>query len=207
MNDPTVARLDDKYAYLVNAYGLTGLAKIKGILEFTDALLDNKCKFIIFAHHYEVLDAIEEQVIRKKVSHIRIDGKIEVAKRYEAVRKFQTDSECLVAVLSLTASCTGITLTAASTVVFAEMNWTPGIMVQAEDRAHRIGQTTAVNVYYLIGENTLDAMIYPRLKLKSEVFSNIVDGCQANFSLENEYDYASLRAFQEEQDKVKGNSR
>ena len=80
-------------------------------------------------------------------------------------------------------------------------------MVQAEDRAHRIGQTTAVNVYYLIGENTLDAMIYPRLKLKSEVFSNIVDGCQANFSLENEYDYASLRAFQEEQDKVKGNSR
>lgn len=88
MEDPTISRLDDKYAYLVNAYGLTGLAKIKGILEFTDTLLDNKCKFIIFAHHYEVLDAIEEQVIRKKVSHIRIDGKIEVGKRYEAVRKF-----------------------------------------------------------------------------------------------------------------------
>ena len=88
MNDPTIARLDDKYAYLINAYGLTGLAKIKGILEFTDTLLDNKCKFLIFAHHYEVLDAIEEQVIRKKVSHVRIDGKIEIGKRYEAVRKF-----------------------------------------------------------------------------------------------------------------------
>ena len=72
------------------------------------------------------------------------------------------------------------------------MNWTPGIMVQAEDRAHRIGQTAPVNVYYLIGENTLDAMIYPRLKLKSEVFSNIVDGCQSSYTLENEYDYATV---------------
>lgn len=139
MSDPTFSSLDDKYSYLVNAYGLTGTAKIKGILEFIDTLLDNRCKFLIFAHHYDVLDAIEDKVIQKKISHIRIDGKIEPSKRHEAVRKFQTDPECLVAVLSLTASCTGITLTAASTVVFAEMNWTPGIMVQAEDRAHRIG--------------------------------------------------------------------
>ena len=57
-----------------------------------------------------------------------------------------------------------------------------------------------MNVYYLIGENTLDAMIYPRLKLKSEVFSNIVDGCKSNYILENEYDYASLKQFQKEQE-------
>ena len=102
-------------------------------------MLENRVKFLIFAHHYAVLDAIEETVTKKKVSHVRIDGKIESTKRYEAVRKFQTDSDCLVAVLALTACCTGITLTAASTVVFAEMTWTPGVMVQAEDRAHRIG--------------------------------------------------------------------
>eukprot|EP00347_Sterkiella_histriomuscorum_P021164 403335006 len=186
MADPTFSSLDDKYSYLVNAYGLTGTAKIKGIQEFIETLLENRCKFLIFAHHYDVLDAIEDTVIKKKVSHIRIDGKIDVTKRYEAVRKFQTDSECLVAVLSLTASCTGITLTAASTVVFAEMNWTPGIMVQAEDRAHRIGQINSVNVYYLFGENTLDAMIYPRLKLKSEVFANVVDGKGTDFRIDNE---------------------
>lgn len=93
------------------------------------------------------------------------------------------ESECLIAILSLTACSTGITLTAASTVVFAEMCWTPGVMVQAEDRAHRIGQINSVNIYYLIGENTLDAMIYPRLKLKSEVFSNIVDGTSTDFQL------------------------
>ncbi len=67
--------------------------------------------------------------MRRKVSHIRIDGKIHLEKRHEAVRKFQTDPECLVAILSITACCVGITLTAASTVVFAEMVWTPGIMI------------------------------------------------------------------------------
>ena len=89
------------------------------------------------------------------------------------------------ALLSLTASSQGITLTAASIVVFAEMNWTPGIMVQAEDRAHRIGQTSSVMVYYIYGEGTLDKLIYPRLQVKSEVISTIVDGKRKNqFALE-----------------------
>ena len=60
MEDPNIARLDDKAAYLINAYGLTGKAKIKGILEFTETLIESRVKFIIFAHHFEVLDALEE---------------------------------------------------------------------------------------------------------------------------------------------------
>ena len=48
----------------------------------------NRCKFLIFAHHYSVLDAIEESVVKKKVSHVRIDGRIDTFKRHEAVRKF-----------------------------------------------------------------------------------------------------------------------
>jgi SWI/SNF-related matrix-associated actin-dependent regulator 1 of chromatin subfamily A len=88
MQDPTFSSLDDKYSYLVNAYGLTGTAKIKGIIEFMETIIENRTKFLIFAHHYDVLDAIEEAVIKKKVSHIRIDGKIDIQKRYDAVRKF-----------------------------------------------------------------------------------------------------------------------
>ena len=60
MQDPNIARLDDKAAYLINAYNLTGKAKIKGVLEFTETLIENRTKFIIFAHHFEMLDAIED---------------------------------------------------------------------------------------------------------------------------------------------------
>lgn len=62
-------------------------------------------------------------------------------------------------------------------------------MVQAEDRAHRIGQLNSVNIYYLFGESTIDTLIYPRLKLKSEVFSSILDGATVgDFRIENERD-------------------
>jgi len=44
----------------------------------------------------------------------------------------------------------------------------------------------SVNVYYLFGENTVDAMIYPRLKLKSEVFASVLDGAETDFKIENE---------------------
>jgi SNF2 family DNA or RNA helicase len=46
----------------------------------------------------------------------------------------------------------------------------------------------SVNVYYLFGENTIDAMIYPRLKLKSEVFANVLDGKKTDFRVENDDD-------------------
>ena len=129
------------------------------------------------------MDQIEDAVVKKRINYIRIDGQIEATKRYEAVRRFQTDSNILVGILSLTASSQGITLTAATTVVFAEMNWTPGLMVQAEDRCHRIGQINSVNVYYLFGEETVDAVIYPRLKLKSEVFASVLDGARTEFTM------------------------
>jgi SWI/SNF-related matrix-associated actin-dependent regulator 1 of chromatin subfamily A len=86
--DPTLQAIDDKYSYLLNAYSLTGLAKVRGVIEFLENLIENKVKFIIFAHHYDVMDAIEDFVVKKKIAYIRIDGQIEATKRYEAVRKF-----------------------------------------------------------------------------------------------------------------------
>ena len=141
-----------------------------------ETLIEGQVKFLVFAHHYVVLDKLEDYMLKQRVNYIRIDGRVDVKKRYEAVNKFQKDPKCTCAILSLTASSQGITLTAAQVVVFTELNWTPGIMVQAEDRAHRIGQASSVTVYYLCAEETIDSLIYPRLRLKSEVISTVVDG-------------------------------
>lgn len=67
---------------------MTGLAKVKGVCDFLENLILNKVKFIVFAHHYDVMDYIEDFIVRNKIGYIRIDGKIESTKRYEAVRKF-----------------------------------------------------------------------------------------------------------------------
>jgi len=50
-----------------------------------DTLIENNCKFLIFAHHYEVLDAIEDYVIRNKIDYIWIDGKVDANKWHAAV--------------------------------------------------------------------------------------------------------------------------
>lgn len=89
------------------------------------------------------------------------------------------------AILSICAASTGLTLTAASCVVFAELAWTPSIMSQAEDRAHRIGQKNAVNIYYLHGKGTLDDSIYALLHEKSLITTGVTDGRKVDLNLKH----------------------
>ena len=88
---------------------------------------------------------------------------------------FQRDDFIKIAILSMTACGTGITLTSASCIVFAELHWTPSIMLQAEDRAHRIGQSNPVNIYYLHAKETVDDIILQLLSSKSQLVHDILD--------------------------------
>ena len=177
-NDENILNLFNK------VYMLSAEAKTQGVKEYIHYLLDNKCKFLVFAHHKLMLDAIEEEVIKMKIDYIRIDGKVKLEKRQESVNKFQTDETCLVAILSITACYTGITLTAASTVVFSELHMTPAVMIQAEDRAHRIGQEhECVNIHYLYGPDTLDEVLFKMLNQKQNIFSNTLDNMSKNMEV------------------------
>jgi len=64
------------------AYTLTGEAKLSGITDFMETLIENSCKFIVFAHHMAVLDGLENFVQGKKIGYIRIDGKVDIDKRH-----------------------------------------------------------------------------------------------------------------------------
>lgn len=170
------------------AYLLTGLAKIEGITNYINYLLEEDQKFLVFAHHTEILNKIEESVIAFKKRHktfnyIRIDGKTASNKRQDLVDTFQEDETYKVAVLSITACATGLTLNQASIVVFAELFFTPAIMIQAEDRAHRYGQKNNVQVKYLVGHKTLDDDIFEALNKKLCIVTETLDDCKKDMEV------------------------
>ena len=135
--------------------------------------------------NYFSCDSIENEILKSKISYIRIDGNIKTEKRQDNVNKFQNDDNCLVAILGITACATGLTLTKASTVVFAEMHFTPAIMIQAEDRAHRIGQEhNCVNIHYLYASDTLDEVIFSKLNSKHHVVTTTLDNKSKDLNVE-----------------------
>ena len=71
--------------------------------------------------------------------------------------------------LSILAAGQGLTLTAAHTAVFGELRWVPGELLQAEDRAHRIGQTKPVLVYRLCQKGTVEEKILERAANKRKL--------------------------------------
>ncbi|XP_072179290.1 SWI/SNF-related matrix-associated actin-dependent regulator of chromatin subfamily A-like protein 1 [Diadema setosum] len=161
----------DQHGALLKYFGETGVAKIPALREYIIDLAECGHKFLVFAHHQAVLDAMTEALQKKNIKYIRIDGSTTSHHRKELVDKFQTNDSYLVAVLSITACNAGITLTSASTVLFAELFWNPGILVQAEDRVHRIGQQDSVTVRYLIAKGTADDYIWPLVQKKLSTLS------------------------------------
>jgi len=166
-------------AVFMKMYQLTGLLKIPFVTQYIEDLLDNDKKFIVFAHHIPVLDAVQEVLERKKVGFFRVDGSVSAEDRQRGVDKFQSSNKMKVALLSVVAAGVGLTLTKADLVVFCELYWNPSALLQAEDRVHRVGQVNAVTVQYVLAENSLDKVIWPKLVNKMEVVgSALVRGLQ-----------------------------
>lgn len=162
---------------IMEMYRRTAELKAKAVQEYVEMLLDAGQKFLIFAHHKDLMDAIEHSLNRRKgCRFIRIDGSTPASDRARLVNSFQEDDSIRVAVLSIKAAGIGLTLTAASTVVFAEMTWTPGEIIQAEDRAHRIGQACAVNVYFLHVRNSVDEIMWGAIQQKLDNVGQALDG-------------------------------
>lgn len=93
--------------------------------------------------------------------------------------------------LSIRAAGVGLTLTAASTVIFAELSWTPGDLIQAEDRAHRIGQVSSVNVCYLLANDTVDDIIWGVVQSKLDNLGQMLDGQEKSLDVSTNQSHSS----------------
>ncbi|NWI88419.1 SMAL1 protein, partial [Pitta sordida] len=163
------SKQQEKEALLV-FFSRTAEAKIHSVVEYILELLESgNNKFLVFAHHKIMLDAVVAELEKKHIEYIRIDGSTPSAERQSLCQKFQFSEKQVVAVLSLTAANMGLTLSTADLVVFAELFWNPGVLIQAEDRAHRIGQTSSVNVHYLVAKGTADDYLWPMIQEKIKV--------------------------------------
>lgn len=134
----------------------TAVAKIPLVIEFLEETLENCDKVVVFAHHKEVISQIHNYFNDKAV---KLTGDDTQEDRQKAIQDFQNKKEIKIFIGSILACGVGITLTASATVVFAELDWVPGNVSQAEDRCHRIGQKNTVMVYHLIVDGSIDVKI------------------------------------------------
>jgi len=131
--------------------------------------LDN---LVIFAHHHNVIDALVDHFGSQAVV---LDGRTPNESRQQAVDRFQTDPTIKVFIGGIKAAGIGITLTAATHVVFAELDWVPANISQAEDRCHRIGQAGNVVVQHLVMDGSLDARLAKVLVWKQKIIEQALD--------------------------------
>ena len=111
-------------------YSITGRVKLPDVNEYIKAMAEGGAKFLVFAHHKDVLNGIAQALDENDFAYIRIDGSTGMGERARQVESFQNEDRVQVAVLGLTAAGVGLTLTAANAVVFAELPWVPGQILQ-----------------------------------------------------------------------------
>ncbi|XP_061718834.1 SWI/SNF-related matrix-associated actin-dependent regulator of chromatin subfamily A-like protein 1 isoform X2 [Cydia pomonella] len=167
-------RASERHTALLNFFSESSRVKIPAICKYIRQLLvSTKDKFLVFAHHRAVVDAICSTLDEEEVHYICITGSTPTNARADLVDKFQYVESCRCGVLSITAANSGLTLTAAKLVLFAELHWNPGILTQAESRAHRIGQRGGVCARYLLARGTCDDHMWPMLQGKLNVLNNV----------------------------------
>lgn len=159
--------------FIEAAKQITVKAKLEATIEWLDNFIESNGKLVVFATHHETIDFLMEHYQNIAV---KVDGRCTQEQRQDAVDTFQNDPAVKLFVGNIKAAGVGLTLTAASDVIFLEFPWTPGDADQSEDRLHRIGQEDQVTAYYLVGEDTIDETIVALLESKRSVIDTIHDG-------------------------------
>ncbi len=153
------------------------VAKAPHVVEFVQGILAERPKVVVMAHHRKVQDVLAK-ALRKALGDEAVvmhRGGMNDVEKTAAEQAFQNDPKVRVFVGSIMASGVGITLTAADTLVMAEIDWVPGNNAQAEDRIHRIGQTLPATIYYLVIDGTIDAKLVQTCVRKLDVADKVLN--------------------------------
>lgn len=145
---------------------------ISSKLDEVDSIISDMSghKVVIFSWYRATGIALEQRLVDKKISVVRIDGNTPMADRTKYVDAFQESIDPRVFIATISSCGLGLTLTAADVCIFVSRCYVPGINKQAEDRLHRPGQKNAVNIINLYSEDTVDNRVKEILEIKEGLF-------------------------------------
>jgi SWI/SNF-related matrix-associated actin-dependent regulator 1 of chromatin subfamily A len=156
------------------------LAKTERIAEDIREAVGSGQKVIVFSQYTETIKTIAAMV--RDLGVVTLTGEDKIEKRQQSMSGFKSDDRINVFVANIKAGGTGINLQSGSIVMFADMEWSPGINEQAEDRAHRNGQKNTVNVYYYVVKDTIEEDIIELLEKKRGMADQILSGTKKRMS-------------------------
>lgn len=153
---------------------VTESAKMDRLEELVEELAESGQKAIVFSNWEEMTAIARRRLARFNPAYVT--GQVDNATRFNEINRFQNDPDCKVIIGTIGALGTGVTLTAAQTVIFLDKPWNMANTEQAEDRAHRIGTTGTVNIITLVCAGTIDERIEEIIQMKADLADALVDG-------------------------------
>ncbi|WP_293785669.1 DEAD/DEAH box helicase [uncultured Aeromicrobium sp.] len=159
--------------------------------ELLDEILAEDGRTLVFTQYAQMGRLLARHLDHRGIAHAYLHGGTPVRTREDMVRRFQ-DGGFPVFVLSLKAAGTGLNLTRADHVIHYDRWWNPAVEDQATDRAHRIGQTTAVHVHRLVTEGTIEQSIAELISAKRALADAVVNSGEAALTELSDAELASL---------------
>lgn len=148
-------------------------AKLDALSDILERAKSEDKKLVVMARFVTELNDIEKMLQRKNIKYSAVRGGTK--NRQEEIRRFQEEPDCSVFLGQIAAAGLGITLTAASTMVFYSLDYSMSNFEQAKARIHRVSQKENCHYIYLIAKNTVDKKILYSLRHKVDLAKTLVD--------------------------------
>ncbi len=162
----------ERLAQLTALQRLAARGKLAAALTWIHDFLESGEPLVVFARHVE----IQKAVLARFPDALHLLGEDPAPTRERSIAAFQRPDGPQLIICATRVAAQGITLTRASNVCFLELEWTPAMHDQAEDRCHRIGQQDAVSAWYLLAAETIDETMARLIQRKRQVVDAVTDG-------------------------------
>ncbi|RDW80758.1 hypothetical protein BP5796_05456 [Coleophoma crateriformis] len=146
-----------------------------------ELVVKQKKKILIFSGFTKMLDLVEELLMIRggdgsSYRYVRLDGRTARARRNLGIRMFNdVNSEYRIMLISTRAGGLGVNLATASDVILLDQDWNPQITLQAEARAHRIGQKNPVTIYKFVSQGTVEEQMMGRIQKKLYLSAKVTE--------------------------------